>query len=107
MSAWSTWEKILLGLILATYCVFGFSIDGFLSPYAVADSTANFAEKTIVALAMALLIIAREIDLSVAATMTLCSLAMGFAMQAGADTGWMVVAALLTGLAAVLLFGPL
>jgi rhamnose transport system permease protein len=64
----------------------------------VADSTANFAEKTIVALAMAMLIIAREIDLSVAATMTLCSLAMGFAMQAGADTGWMVVAALLTGL---------
>jgi len=98
MSAWSTWEKILLGLIFVTYCVFGFSIDGFLSPYAVADSTANFAEKTIVALAMAMLIIAREIDLSVAATMTLCSLAMGFAMQAGADTGWMVVAALLTGL---------
>lgn len=98
MSAWNTWEKILVGLILLTYLVFGFGIEGFLSPYAVADSTANFAEKTIVALAMAMLIIAREIDLSVAATMTLCSLAMGFAMQAGAGIGLMVVAAILTGL---------
>jgi rhamnose transport system permease protein len=45
-------------------------------------------------MAMALLIIAGEIDLSIAATMALCSLAMGHAMQAGAGPGGMIAAAL-------------
>jgi rhamnose transport system permease protein len=44
-------------------------------------------------------VIAGEIDLSIAATMALCSLAMGFAMKAGASLPLMLMAALATGVA--------
>ncbi|WP_310461418.1 ABC transporter permease [Sphaerotilus sp.] len=98
MKALDTWERVLLALIALVYLVFGLTIDGFLSPFALADSTYNFSEKALIALAMALLVVAGEIDLSIAATMALCSLAMGFAMQAGAGLPLMLLAALVTGL---------
>lgn len=98
MKAFDTWERVLLVLIALVYLAFGLGIEGFLSPYALADSTYNFSEKALIALAMALLVVAGEIDLSIAATMALCSLAMGFAMQAGAGLPLMLLAALVTGL---------
>lgn len=99
MKAFDTWERVLVALIALVYLGFGLGIDGFLSPYALADSTTNMSEKTLIALAMALLVVAGEIDLSIAATMALCSLAAGLAMQAGAGLAVMVLAALATGLA--------
>lgn len=99
MKALDTWERILMALIVLVYLGFGLGIEGFLTPYALADSTYNFSEKALLALAMALLVIAGEIDLSIAATMALASMAMGFAMQFGASTSAMVLAALLTGMA--------
>lgn len=98
MKALDTWERVLLALIALVYLAFGLGIDGFLSPYALADSTYNFSEKALIALAMALLVVAGEIDLSIAATMALCSLAMGFVMKAGAGLPLMLLAALVTGL---------
>ncbi|RZL33688.1 MAG: ABC transporter permease, partial [Rubrivivax sp.] len=59
----------------------------------------NISERAILAMAMALLIIAGEIDLSIAATMALASLAMGLAMQAGAPLPAMFAAGLATGAA--------
>jgi rhamnose transport system permease protein len=97
MKAFDTWERVLLALIVAVYVGFGIGIDGYLSPYAIADSTYNFSEKALIALAMALLIVAGEIDLSIAATMALASLAMGFSMRAGAPLPLMLLAALATG----------
>ena len=97
MKAFDTWERVLLALIVLVYIGFGIGIEGYLSPYAIADSTYNFSEKALIALAMALLIVAGEIDLSIAATMALCSLAMGFAMQAGAPLPLMLLAAFATG----------
>ena len=99
MKALDTWERILMALIVLVYLGFGLGIDGFFSPYALADSTYNFSEKALIALAMALLVIAGEIDLSIAATMALASMAMGFAMKAGAGTATMVLAALAAGAA--------
>lgn len=99
MKALDTWERILIALIVLVYLGFGLGIEGFFTPYALADTTYNFSEKALIALAMALLVIAGEIDLSIAATMALASMAMGFAMQAGAGIGTMVLAALLTGAA--------
>jgi rhamnose transport system permease protein len=98
MKAFDTWERVLLALIALVYLAFGLGIEGFLSPYALADSTYNFSEKALIALAMALLVVAGEIDLSIAATMALCSLAMGFAMKAGAGLPLVLLAALATGL---------
>jgi len=99
MKALDTWERVLIALIAVVYLVFGLGIDGFLSPFALADSTTNMSEKALIALAMAMLVIAGEIDLSIAATMALCSLAMGFAMRAGASLPLMLLAAFATGVA--------
>jgi rhamnose transport system permease protein len=97
MKAWNTWERVLLGLLVLLVVVFGTIQPGFLSPYAMADSTFNFSEKGILALALALLIVTGEIDLSIAAILALCSLAMGFAMRAGAGPVGMALAAVATG----------
>ncbi len=99
MKALDTWERILIALIVLVYLGFGLGIEGFFTPYALADTTYNFSEKALIALAMALLVIGGEIDLSIAAIMALASMAMGFAMQAGAGVGTMVLAALATGAA--------
>ncbi len=105
MKAWNTWERVLVGLLALLVVVFGITQPGFLSPYAMADSTFNFSEKGILALALALLIVTGEIDLSIAAILALCSLAMGFAMRAGAGPMLMCVAAVATGGLAGLLNG--
>ena len=99
MKAIDTWERVLIALIVLVYVVFGLGIHGFLAPYAIADSTTNMSEKALIALAMALLVVAGEIDLSIAATMALSSLAMGFAMKAGAGLPLMLAAAAATGVA--------
>jgi rhamnose transport system permease protein len=99
MSAFGPWERVLLLLVVAVYAGFGLGIEGFLSPYALADSTTNFSEKGLLALAMALLVIAGEIDLSVAATMALASLVMGLVQQQGASVPAMMAAAIATGAA--------
>ena len=97
MKAWNTWERVLLALLLVLLIVFGISQPGFMSADTLADSTFNFSEKGLLALAIALLIVGGEIDLSIAATLALCSLAMGYAMRAGAGPVGIGVAALLTG----------
>jgi rhamnose transport system permease protein len=80
------WETIL-ALLLIGVIVFNAAISPyFLDFYNLSDATFNFSEKAILALAMAFLIIVREIDLSIAAIMALSSLAMGLAAQAGAPT---------------------
>ncbi len=97
MKAFTAWERVLAALLVLLYAGFGLGLEGFLSPYALADSTVNMSERLIIAMAMALLIVAGEIDLSIAATMALASLAMGLAMQAGAPLPMMVLVALATG----------
>jgi rhamnose transport system permease protein len=91
------WESILFGLLVVV--IIG---DTFLSPYFLdvdnlSDATLNFSEKAIVALGMALLILVREIDLSVAAIIAVCSLAMGLAAQAGAGAVSLVLIGLAVG----------
>ena len=63
----------------------------FLNPYNLSDATFNFTEKAIIAFAMALLIIAGEIDLSVASIIALSSTAMGAAAAAGSGPAVLVV----------------
>jgi rhamnose transport system permease protein len=77
------WEFIL-GLLLLGVMVMGTSISPyFLDVWTLSDATFNFSEKAIIALPMALLILTREIDLSVAAIIALASLAMGLCAGLG------------------------
>ncbi len=98
-SAVLSWPSLLLVVAVALFIANSLASPYFLSPWSLSDATFNFTEKAIIALAMALLIISGEIDLSVASIIALASTAMGFALQFGVGTPGLVAIALATGLA--------
>jgi rhamnose transport system permease protein len=94
-----SWEALLLAVAVAIFAVNSLASPYFLSPWNLSDATFNFTEKAMIAFPMALLIIAGEIDLSVAAIMALASTAMGHAVQLGVPTPGLVAIGLAVGLA--------
>jgi rhamnose transport system permease protein len=102
-SGWSralrSWEALLIVVAVAVFAVNALASPHFLNPWNLSDATFNFTEKAMIAMAMALLIIAGEIDLSVAAIIALASTAMGLALQYGAGTPELVAVGLAVGLA--------
>lgn len=96
--AFRSWEALLIVVFIAVFIANSFASPYFLNAWNLSDATFNFTEKAMIAFAMALLIIAGEIDLSVASIIALASTAMGLAMSAGADTPLIVLAGLATGL---------
>ena len=97
-SALFSWQSLLLVVAVVIFVANSFASPYFLSPWSLSDATFNFTEKAIIALAMALLIISGEIDLSVAAIIALASTMMGLALQYGADTPALVAIGIGTGL---------
>jgi rhamnose transport system permease protein len=98
-SAIFSWQALLLLVAIIIFTVNSFASPNFLLPWSLSDATFNFTEKAIIALGMALLIIAGEIDLSVAAIIALASTMMGLAAQYGADTPLLVAIGIATGIA--------
>lgn len=94
------WETLLLAVAIAIFVFNAFASPYFLNPWNLSDASFNFTEKAIIAFAMALLIIAGEIDLSVASIIAIASTAMGAAAAAGAGPFELVVVGLAVGLAA-------
>lgn len=101
------WEGFLLAVTLAIFVVNAFASPYFLNIWNLSDATFNFTEKAIIVLPMAMLIIAREIDLSVASTIALSSTIMGLSAAAGVDTPLLVCIGLGVGLLCGLLNGIL
>jgi rhamnose transport system permease protein len=97
-SAIFSWEALLVAVAVVIFVVNSFASPYFLDPWSLSDLTFNFTEKGLIALAMALLIISGEIDLSVAAIVALASTMMGMAVQAGAGTPVLVAIGILVGL---------
>ncbi len=93
-----SWEMLLVIVALAIFIINSFASPYFLNAWSLSDLTFNFTEKGLIALAMALLIISGEIDLSVAAIIALASTMMGMAVQAGADTPLLVLIGVGVGL---------
>lgn len=98
-SAVLSWEMLLVLVAVAIFVVNSLASPYFLDPWSLSDLTFNFVEKGLIALAMALLIISGEIDLSVAAIIALASTFMGMAVQAGVGMPGLVLIGLATGLA--------
>jgi rhamnose transport system permease protein len=94
LARWETLLALLLGAVFAGNSI---AIPYFLDPYNLLDGTSNFSEKALIALPMALLIICREIDISVAGTLALSSVAMGLAKDAGMAPAVLPFVALATG----------
>ncbi|MDO9416091.1 ABC transporter permease [Pararhizobium sp.] len=93
-----SWETLLLVVAVAIFTINSFASPYFLDPWNLSDATFNFTEKAMIAFAMALVIIAGEIDLSVASIIALTSTMMGLFVQLGFDTPTLVAVGLATGL---------
>ncbi|MGO4353737.1 ABC transporter permease [Rhizobium sp. RAF36] len=94
----SSWEVLLFGVAVLIFIFNSLASPYFLDAWNLSDATFNFTEKAMIAFAMALLVIAGEIDLSVAAIIALASTAMGAAAQAGVGTPGLVAIGIGTGL---------
>jgi rhamnose transport system permease protein len=101
------WETMLALALLAEFVFFASVSPYFLDVWTLSDASFNFTERAIVALPLALLIIAGEIDISVAAIIALASVAMGLAAAHGVDTPALTAIGLGTGLLAGAINGAL
>src|SRR4029453_1529210 len=94
----ASWEALLIAVAVLIFIANSLASPYFLNAWNLSDATFNFTEKAMVAFAMALLIIAGEIDLSVAAIIALASTAMGAAAQAGVGAPGLVLIGIGVGL---------
>ena len=79
----ASWEALLLVVAAAVFAANALASPYFLDLWNLCDATFNFTEKAIIALAMAFVVMAGEIDLSVGGIVALASTAMGAAAQPG------------------------
>jgi rhamnose transport system permease protein len=101
------WESMLAAVLVIEFVLFSTISPYFLSIDTLSDATFNFTERAIVALPLALLIIAGEIDISVAAIIALASVAMGLGAAQGLGTASVAGIGLGTGLLAGCVNGAL
>lgn len=99
------WETLLGILFIVVFVANSFLLPNFFDFYNLADSTFNFSEKALIALPMALLIICREIDISVSGILALSSVAMGLAHHYGMPAPGLLFVAIATGTACGFLNG--
>lgn len=102
-----SWEALLVLLLLLTI-VLGSSLSPyFISGFNFSSMVRDFMEKAIMALPMTLIIIAGEIDLSVASILGLASAVLGVTLNAGIPLWLGIIIALLVGVVAGLINGLL
>ncbi|WP_354623262.1 ABC transporter permease [Psychromonas sp. MME2] len=92
-----TWEAFLLLATVLVFIINCFASPYFLDPWSLSDASFNFTEKAIIALPLALVIIVREIDISVASIIALSSVAMGFTAETGAGIELICLAGMAVG----------
>jgi rhamnose transport system permease protein len=107
LATFARWEAVL-GVVL----VADLFLNATLSPYFMdvwvwSDAMVYATERAVVALPLALLIIAGEIDISVAGIIALASVAMGLGAAQGIETPGLLAIGLATGLAAGAINGAL
>lgn len=77
---WDNFLAVLTILVIAYACLF---VPNFLTSFNISQAIAGASERALIVLPMVLLIIAREIDLSVASILALSSVCFGLLIQAG------------------------
>ena len=102
-----TWEKGVTAFLVMVVILGSFSTEYFATTDNLSFVIQDVAEIAIIALAMTYLIIAGEIDLSVASTLNLSSAAIGFSFRSGVSFEISILIGLLVGLACGLLNGYL
>jgi rhamnose transport system permease protein len=91
------WETLLVLLLVATFIMGSSIADSFLSGTNLSLASADLMEKAIMALGLTLVIIAGEIDLSVASVLGLSSAILGELVAKGVPLGVAIAACLVAG----------
>ena len=94
------WEAILVLMFVFEVILFANLSPYFLDYFNLMNATFTFMEKAILALPMIFVIMAGDIDISVASIIALCSFAMGYFASIGVGAAGLVVIGLAVGLAA-------
>ena len=92
-----TWDLVILGLLFLLWVFASFTTEHFISSENVSQIFSNTSEITIMAFGMTLLIIAGEIDLSIAANLALSSSVLGYTYRAGTPIVGSIFIAILVG----------
>lgn len=79
----ASWDSFLGVTAVVVFACCAYFVPGFLTEFNISQSIASVSEKALIVLPMVFLIIAREIDLSVASTLALTSVIFGVLIQAG------------------------
>ena len=79
----ASWEAFLAAMSIALLTYAAIAVPNFSSVFNLSQAAAGVSEKALIVLPMVLLIIAREIDISVASILALCSVVLGALIQAG------------------------
>jgi rhamnose transport system permease protein len=103
----SSWNGFLAFLFACLFCYATTSVPHFASTFNLSQAAAGVSEKALLLLPMALLIIAREIDLSVASTLALSSVILGVLVRAHVPLLGSIPVVLVAGAAAGALNGLL
>lgn len=103
----ATWENFLAVLTFAALAYAITMVPNFATGFNISQAIAGVSERALIVLPMVLLIIAREIDLSVASNLALCSVVFGASIQTGAPLALASVFALAAGALAGALNGAL
>lgn len=92
-----TWDLVILGLLALLWIFASITTEHFLSSSNVSQIFSNTSEITIMAFAVTLLIIAGEIDLSIASNLALSSCVLGWSYREGLPIAGAIVVAILVG----------
>src|ERR1700755_302170 len=87
LSRFANWNSFLAILFAGVGSYAAISVPHFASAFNLSQAAAGLSEKAILLLPMALLIIAREIDLSVASILALSSVILGVLLRAQIPLG--------------------
>lgn len=91
------WESLLAVILLVICAGNAVTSPYFLDVHNLLDSSQSFSEKGLIALTMALVVIGRDIDLSVASIVALCSTVIGWLATRGVGTPGLLGASIVSG----------
>lgn len=97
LSRFASWETFLGGLTIVIAAIVTFTVPGFATSFNISQAIAGMSEKALIVLPMVLLIVAREIDLSVASTLALSSVIFGLLLQQGVPLPAAILLTLVAG----------
>jgi rhamnose transport system permease protein len=84
VSRFANWDNFLALLTIAVIAYALLGVPNFASSFNISQAVAGISERALIVLPMVLLIIAREIDLSVGSILALTSVVFGLLTQSGA-----------------------